>query len=263
MKKIKILIVFIISLIFNFFPNSLLWGDDDPPMPLYLVVEECNRIKVGREYGNATNEQMDSAIEGVRQLLEAGADPNMRIPYFESAYIFGYGASLWSFGEGTTLLMLSRVAKVTALLIEYGARVNDQDNYGRTALMISAFFDDYPYSNDINLIFRILLENGADINIQNHTGQTALHFAINGGNDEEIELLINNGINVNIRDKKGWSPLILANILYKHEPTIEMMIQILTNAGAVLGENDFNTIKIFKAKNMWWDDEINMSYADR
>jgi hypothetical protein len=253
MNKMKILQVCIVSMIFGFSSHTLLWADSGSPMGLDRAVHHCNYIQFERARGWATDDELDNAIETVRQLLEAGADPNIRIPYAE---IRGYGADVWLMRGEITPLMLSRVGRVSELLIEYGASVNDCDNYGRTALMLAAFIGD-------NIILKILLRNGANVNIQNNTGQTALHFAINGGNIEAIELLVNNGTNINIRDNKGWSPLVLANILYKYQPTIEMMIQILTNTGAVLVDNDLHTIEIFKDERMWWDDELNMSYGDR
>jgi ankyrin repeat protein len=261
MNKIKILIVFIILMIFNFLPHSLLWGDGGPPIDLIKAIDNCNRTKVNREHGYATDDQLDSAVETVRQLLEAGADPNMRIPNY-TVYIPGYGDSAWYMDGEITLLMLSRVAKASELLIEYGARVNDRDNYGRTALMFSAFFDHF--YNDNNLIFKTLLDNGAIVNIQNNTGQTALHYSIYRANLEAIALLINNGANVNMSDNKGWSPLVAANIRYFGDSRMnDEIIQILIDAGAMFSDTDRQLINSLKEKYIWWDDELNMNSSSR
>jgi hypothetical protein len=63
-------------------------------MDLYLAVELCNYTKYNRDIYYGTDAELNSAIETVRQLLAAGADPNMRIP---TTNMFGYGAffGLW------------------------------------------------------------------------------------------------------------------------------------------------------------------------
>jgi ankyrin repeat protein len=245
--------------------NTLLWADGNiiNQTDLYTAIDNCNRTKHSRKYGYATDEQLDSNIKIVKQLLEAGADPNMRIPD-HTAYIDGYGASLWFMDGEITLLMLSRVARVSEMLIEYGARINDQDNYGRTALMISAFFDNLSDYNDNSIITRMLLRNGANVNIQNNTGQTALHYAIYRANIEAIELFIDNGANVNMGDNKGWSPLVAANIrYYGNSETNDEITQILINAGAVFTDTDRQLINSLKGRHIYWDPELNMNYGDR
>jgi hypothetical protein len=257
----KILLVCPVFLILISFPHILLWADGEPQKDLYTAVDDCNRIKVDREYGYATDEQLNHSIGVVRQLLMAGANPNMRVPC-HTALIPGYGVSFWHLDGEITLLMLSRVAEVSKLLIEYGARINEKDNYGRTALMIAAFLDNN--YNDNNIITKLLLRNGANVNIQNNTGQTALHFAIYVWNIEAIELFIHNNVNVNVRDHKGWSPLIVANIRYYGDPKFnEEIAQILINAGATLSDSDIQLINDLKEKHIWWDNELNMNYSDR
>jgi ankyrin repeat protein len=268
MNKNKILILFIILMIFNFLPHSLLWTDSGPPMDLYKAVDYCNYTKILREYGNATDEhQLDRAVEAVRNLIETGSDPNMRIPY--RADIHGYGAYFWIMYGEITLLMLSRVPRVSELLVDYGARVNDQDDYGRTALMLSVFFDHH-YYRDKNIITKMLLEKGAEINTQNKAGQTALYYAIMRQNIEAIELLISNGASINIRDNRGWSPLMAAKIynynlsIGRYSETEEKIIQILTNAGAALNDSDEQLIESVNRRD-WYTEKnegLNMARVD-
>jgi ankyrin repeat protein len=233
---------------------------------LYNAIRISNTTKIDKEYDNATDEQLDIAIETVKQLLEAGADPNMRIS--NTAIIRGYGVYLWYMDGGITPLMLSRVADVSRLLIEYGARVNDQDDYGRTALMISAFFDHY--YNDNNTITKLLIENGADINILNNAGQTALYYALNWVNFEAIEMLISYGVDVNIRDYRGWSPFVAAKIYYYngtygYSETKEKIFQILMNAGSTISDSDIQLIASVTERNLWseMNEGLNMLGADR
>jgi hypothetical protein len=188
--------------------------------------------------------------ETVKKLLDAGEDPNERINS-GALTIAGESPKYFLYGE-ITPLMQSREPEITELLIKYGARVNDQDEYGRTALMISAFFDDC-YGKE-NLNSRILIKNGADVNIKNNRGQTALIIAIISRNDEMIKLLIDNGADVNLRDNNGLSPLMTTHILYAgyEAEFIEKKTKTLVKAGAVMNDDDKQKLRrIIDEKEIW------------
>lgn len=53
----------------------------------------------------------------------------------------------------------------------------------------------------------LLLENGANVNFSNESGYTALHWAAYQGNDRIVDLLIRNGAKINSRNINGWTPL--------------------------------------------------------
>lgn len=55
-------------------------------------------------------------------------------------------------------------------------------------------------------IFEMLVKAGANINAANIAGYTALHDAVYFGNDKKVELLLKNGANKDIRDKKERLP---------------------------------------------------------
>ena len=59
-------------------------------------------------------------------------------------------------------------------------RINMRDEYGNTALMKAAYYNDNPE------VVKILIDFGADVNIKNDIGQTALDFA----RTEEIKQII-------------------------------------------------------------------------
>ena len=54
------------------------------------------------------------------------------------------------------------------------------------------------------------MKKGVDIFTQDNGGRTALQAACYGGNSRIVELLIENGLNVNQQDRDGWSPLYIA-----------------------------------------------------
>ena len=64
-------------------------------------------------------------------------------------------------------------------------------------------------------IVRLLLEFGAEINAVDRYGSSALHRAASKGNMKITDLLLNSkGINVNIADSEGNTPLYILLVLF-------------------------------------------------
>jgi len=77
--------------------------------------------------------------------------------------------------EGQTPLMLAaqaeqNVVAVVNLLLTQGAKVNEVDRYGNTALIYAA------QTGDLDAV-KALVAHGADASIKNKSGATALNFA--------------------------------------------------------------------------------------
>jgi ankyrin repeat protein len=47
----------------------------------------------------------------------------------------------------------------------------------------------------------------ADVNLANDLGATALHYAAYNGNYEIVEYLLQQGVDANVKDKGGYTPL--------------------------------------------------------
>jgi ankyrin repeat protein len=75
---------------------------------------------------------------------------------------------------------------VTQLLLEHGADINTQNEYGGTPLH---------YASDYGAleVVRVLLEHGADVEVKRNDGQTALQIAAARGHDEVADLLREHG----------------------------------------------------------------------
>lgn len=90
------------------------------------------------------------------------------------------------------------------LLLEHGANINQQDILGMTPLMQSVM----PNRGDMT---RLLLDHGASVSIETRSGDSALHMAVWYEIDKSIiRQLLAHGANPNLADKKGETPLLLA-----------------------------------------------------
>ena len=120
--------------------------------------------EIDKEFLNACEE---GDLERVKQLLERGADVNVRDKDGETA-----------------LMIVSWYGKkeIAELLIKNGIDINAKDNLGRTALMYASWYGH-------NEVVKLLLENGADVNAQDEDDITALMYAFKNGDKEIIELL--------------------------------------------------------------------------
>ena len=121
----------------------------------------------------------------VRLLLKAGAHPNTRI------------------GTGETPLMTcarSGNVETIGILIEYGAEVNAKEPaQGQTALMWAAA----EHHLDVA---KTLIQAYADLRAHSKQGFTAMHFAARRGDQEMVQLLLDAGVDVNIRSEVDAAP---------------------------------------------------------
>jgi len=205
--------------------------------------------------------------ESIESLLERGAGKNQTI------MIDQINTADWQFSEGVT----ERLFAVIDYFLKNGIDVNVKDEWGETALMAAA---KYGSANIVNL----LLQNGARINDKNNGGSTAIMYACcrlhlsvvrlllaNGaiadsecffdifnqwdlGVDEieiQIELfklLLNENIDVNIRNSEGETALmhiVQANCNYQKEPEYFLekqkeLLQLFLDNGANINAKDDN-----------------------
>ena len=78
------------------------------------------------------------------------------------------------------------------------------------------------------VVVQLLLDNGADLNGANEFGCTPLHDAVTWGYKEIVQLLLERGAKVHTKNKRGWTPLHTAAIGKCNE-----IVQILLDKGAV------------------------------
>uniref|UniRef100_A0A3Q2YH73 Ankyrin repeat domain 34Bb n=1 Tax=Hippocampus comes TaxID=109280 RepID=A0A3Q2YH73_HIPCM len=105
---------------------------------------------------------------------------------------------------------LSRL-RLTRLLLEGGAYVNESNENGETPLMVAC----KTRHSDTQSVPRhkmvYLLENGADPNIQDKSGKTALiHACLAQDGTEVLSLLLSSGADPTLEDHSGLSALVYA-----------------------------------------------------
>ena len=149
----------------------------------------------------------------LRLLLESGADPN--IPD----------------DSGRTPLMIASIAEepdfdIINMLLEFGAKIDAQDKKGLTALMwASAGVDMQP-----NILLQALIRTGA---VRAKGGDSwcafsSLYAAVkHEAQIEVVRMLVRNGADVNITDRRGMNALMYA-MMNNDDETAD----ILTEAGA-------------------------------
>lgn len=126
-------------------------------------------------------------VEGVRNLLEAGADPN--------AIRDNGSALIWAVG--------TNLSDMVKLFIDYGADVDFRTNDGTTPLMVAAAMNNTG-------IGRMLIDSGADINARSMIGWTALMGAIRSKHVEFVNFLLDMGADINTKSLQGYTPRNLA-----------------------------------------------------
>jgi ankyrin repeat protein len=126
--------------------------------------------------------------------------------------------------------------KIIKQLIEAGANVNLQDNYGYTALMHAA-------TKSTDNTVKMLINTGADVNLQNKYGYTALMYAATKSTENTVKMLIDAGADVNLLDSEGWTALMC---VVSNFNSSKNTAKLLIDAGTDLQIQDYNEYNVFK-----------------
>lgn len=105
-----------------------------------------------------------------------------------------------------------RRLRLTRLLLEGGAYVNESNSQGQTPLMVACRTQhaDGQSASRVKLV-QFLLEKGADPNIQDKDGCSALvHACREQAGPEVVSLLLASGADVSLEDQSGTSALVYA-----------------------------------------------------
>jgi ankyrin repeat protein len=160
--------------------------------------------------------------EFVKLLLEHKADPNARARGNPPQY--GSGPARGGMLAGATPFFIAARAgdaDVMRLLVEAGADPRLPNNQKTTPLMVASGMGVRGYhpvrERDALEAVKVCLDFGNDVNAVDALGETALHgTAYRGlsGSDTIIQLLVEKGAKLNVKDKFGWTPLAIAEGIY-------------------------------------------------
>ncbi|KAK0632450.1 ankyrin repeat-containing domain protein [Immersiella caudata] len=146
--------------------------------------------------------------EIVRLLLQKGADPNEKPEGDDHTLVAVIGSDLDS----------GVMMDVVRLLIEHGARVDQQDAAGT--------WRSNPLSRAAGKgnkeLVQLLLDKGAPPNIGNGATDIPLYVAAYEGNEEILKVLIERGADVNIPGTWDWTPL---HASYDHFDIVKTLLE--------------------------------------
>jgi uncharacterized protein len=172
--------------------------------PLYIATD--NRNIEGGDYPTRRPD-MDH-LDYIKRLLEAGADPNLRMrSSTETRTVFTHQ---WLFEEGATpFLRAAQSGDVVLmkLLLEKGADPAMSTDHKVTPLMVASGIGwvegvTYEWSPETTYeAVKLLLDLGADVNAQDTLdGRTALMGAAHKGRSDIVKLLVDRGADLGLHD---------------------------------------------------------------
>lgn len=144
---------------------------------------------------DSENEKMN-LIDIIELLLQSGADPNPPVD--------GYRPLHYAAARGSV--------EIVSLLLEAGARINEQGQANGTALSTACQYHDCDWFNGrekvpTTAIIELLLQSGANPNIPTGDGVFPLHLAARLGSVENVLLLLKAGAMPDVRDQYNKTPL--------------------------------------------------------
>ena len=87
----------------------------------------------------------------------------------------------------------------------------------------------------LNHVVELLLNNGADLEAKNHKGLTPFTYAAEQGHEAIVRLLLDKGADIEAKSDNGRTPLIYA-VMRKHE----VIVRLLFDRGADVEAKDYN-----------------------
>ena len=188
--------------------------------PLWAAVEYRNLDMNNNDQDSPTDNGVDRApvLVMIEELIDAGANVNARTRELAPVrrWLYSLNEVSWVDFTGQTPFLRAALSADTAtmrLLVEHGADPNLPTLAGTTPLMAAAGVNwvvaqTYTESVQARLdAVKLCLELGADVNATNSMGLTALLGAVNRGSNDIIELLVQRGARLDIKDKEGRTPL--------------------------------------------------------
>ena len=129
-------------------------------------------------------------------------------------------------------------AVIIKRLLDAGADMNVQDNFGNRAIHVAA------EKCHVDVV-RLLLEKGADIEAQDNEGKTAISKAAEKGHVDVVRLLLEKGADKDAQDKKGKTAMSKA-AENGHKDVVILLVDAGAGMGTVGGVNCYNVYHVYQ-----------------
>lgn len=226
--------------------------------PLYLAVKNRNQETTAIPAPDTAG-----VLPFIRALLDRGAHPNLRIQ--ADTEVHQGMTALWLKEAGATPLLraaLSGDLTVVRLLLAHGADPLLPTFDHTTPLMVASgvgwadgMIHEHSEQETLQVI-RLLLDAGADVNAANDHGITALHGAAYKGANQAVQLLVDRGARLDVKDKGedygfgastvpmtplNWAegvPIGMSSAIY-HTATVALLTRLMQQRGIPVVSNTF------------------------
>jgi ankyrin repeat protein len=208
-----------------------------------------------------------SSLELAKRLVEYGADVNARETREPNSDMEGrnslnrYGATAFFLAAKSCDVPLMRV------LLGLGADPFVGNVDGDTPLMVAAGVGVYSQGEspgepeESAEAVKILLDLGAPVNDLDRNRETALHGPAWRGSNEAVMLLVNAGAKLDVRNKRGWLPLTIADGVYYNARvmmnlhTAKLLRELMTARGLDASDAEANRAGAIR-DSLSLDDEV-------
>lgn len=156
-------------------------------------------------------------VDMISMLLAHGANPNARLKDATPGRAISDDPDPILRGGSTPFLRAAKTGDlpVMRLLLKAGADPSLGSQFGATPLMAAAgvgleYGGNFPPEARSLEAVKLCLQLGADVNAVDKDGLTALHGAAARGADQIVQFLVEKGARMDVKDKKGRTPLDVA-----------------------------------------------------
>lgn len=192
-------------------------ADETGRTPLYAAVDDHtmpeSNLPAPREIDNKL-----TSMDIIQMLLAHGANVNARLkkqtPYRTK---IDRGADTMLTTGTTPMLRAAKAGDAEAIqaLLSKGADPKIPTKFGITPLMAAAGLGTKEEDTtgrkkteaEAIASIKLCLDTGADVNAVDNQGDTALHGAAQKGYDQVVQFLVDHGAKLDIKDKRGRTPL--------------------------------------------------------
>ena len=126
----------------------------------------------------------------VELLIEKGADPKIMDKTEKTAIVYAAGRGF---------------PDIVTLLLDHGVDINARYGNDLTVLMWAAGYSDEAGTQDMEKVIKLLLDRGARLDDQDNRGRTPLMIAAELNHTVAVDLLLARGADKSLRDKQGKS----------------------------------------------------------